>query len=346
MLHFFRKIRRELLTESKFFRYLKYGIGEIILVVIGILIALQIDNWNEERIKAENNRLLFQAVRDELVLNIEKIDRVINVHAGKDSLYFKVLHKKVNHEDYTKSTDLFSFPFWLEIVNAAEAEFNELLERKSSLTKRQDSMFSDLKDLYSIKKTDMDLKDKVIGDRFIDFRERMMEQPWWTEYWTKQKVTDEMILFCLNDPLYLNQLTEAQYLESGHLSSILEFRTKALHLYEKISEMLELEKDSSLVKNHKDFEHLIGEYQEGDNKLDIRGEEVLSMKFFVKDSLFNEFTIHPYSDSHILIYKQNPELTVLLTIEFGKNGEVLGLSQVGSIVPQEDGNRFLLKKIK
>ena len=192
----------------------------------------------------------------------------------------------------------------------------------------------------------MDLKDKVIGDRFIDFRERMMEQPWWTEYWTKQKVTDEMILFCLNDPLYLNQLTEAQYLESGHLSSILEFRTKSLYLYEKISEMLELEKDSSLVKNHKDFEYLIGEYKEGDNKLVIRGKEDLQVKFFVKDSLFNEFAIYPYSDSHILVYKQNQELTALLTIEFGKNGEVLGLSQVGSIVPQEDGNRFLLKKIK
>ena len=53
MLHFFRKIRRELLANSQTIRYLKYGIGEIILVVIGILIAIQVDNWNEERIAAE-----------------------------------------------------------------------------------------------------------------------------------------------------------------------------------------------------------------------------------------------------------------------------------------------------
>ena len=53
MLHFFRKIRRDLLDNDKFLRYLKYGIGEIILVVIGILIALQVNNWNEERIAAE-----------------------------------------------------------------------------------------------------------------------------------------------------------------------------------------------------------------------------------------------------------------------------------------------------
>jgi len=50
MIKFFRKIRRNLLSEGKTGKYLKYAIGEIILVVIGILIALQINNWNENRI--------------------------------------------------------------------------------------------------------------------------------------------------------------------------------------------------------------------------------------------------------------------------------------------------------
>jgi hypothetical protein len=49
MLRFFRQIRQRLLTDNKFSKYLLYAIGEILLVVIGILIALQVDNWNEER---------------------------------------------------------------------------------------------------------------------------------------------------------------------------------------------------------------------------------------------------------------------------------------------------------
>ena len=52
MIKFFRKIRQNLLSEGKTGKYLKYAIGEIILVVIGILIALQINNWNE-RLKTE-----------------------------------------------------------------------------------------------------------------------------------------------------------------------------------------------------------------------------------------------------------------------------------------------------
>ena len=49
MISFFRKIRWRLARENQFLKYTRYAIGEIVLVVIGILIALQINNWNEER---------------------------------------------------------------------------------------------------------------------------------------------------------------------------------------------------------------------------------------------------------------------------------------------------------
>ena len=49
MIEFFRKTRYDLMKKNKTGKYLKYAIGEIILVVIGILIALSINNWNETR---------------------------------------------------------------------------------------------------------------------------------------------------------------------------------------------------------------------------------------------------------------------------------------------------------
>ncbi|MDH3321854.1 MAG: hypothetical protein OEM04_02630 [Flavobacteriaceae bacterium] len=59
MIKFFRKIRQQLLTENKFSKYLIYALGEIFLVVIGILIALQINNWNQERqFKNEEKKIL------------------------------------------------------------------------------------------------------------------------------------------------------------------------------------------------------------------------------------------------------------------------------------------------
>jgi len=49
MIKFFRQIRKQRLGEDKTRKYFKYTIGEIVLVVIGILIALSINNWNETR---------------------------------------------------------------------------------------------------------------------------------------------------------------------------------------------------------------------------------------------------------------------------------------------------------
>ncbi|WP_242158769.1 DUF6090 family protein [Aestuariivivens sediminis] len=48
MIKVFRKLRQQLLSEGKTGKYLKYAIGEIVLVVLGILIALSIKNWNEK----------------------------------------------------------------------------------------------------------------------------------------------------------------------------------------------------------------------------------------------------------------------------------------------------------
>ena len=65
MLRFFRQIRQRLLTENRFSKYLLYAVGEILLVVIGILIALQVDNWNENRkARRELNTILVEIHKD------------------------------------------------------------------------------------------------------------------------------------------------------------------------------------------------------------------------------------------------------------------------------------------
>ncbi len=65
MIKFFRRIRQQLLTENKVSKYLLYAIGEIVLVVIGILIALQINNWNEARSQKEQiNKYLATLVKE------------------------------------------------------------------------------------------------------------------------------------------------------------------------------------------------------------------------------------------------------------------------------------------
>ena len=88
MIKFFRKIRQKMLTENKFSKYLLYAIGEIFLVVIGILIALNINNKNEQRIKAEKLDSIYIEVQRELALNINRISFLIDFYEKKDSINY------------------------------------------------------------------------------------------------------------------------------------------------------------------------------------------------------------------------------------------------------------------
>ena len=66
MIHFFRKIRQQLLTKGKFSSYLLYALGEIALVMIGILLALQVNNWNSERIQRNEINAKYERLSAEL----------------------------------------------------------------------------------------------------------------------------------------------------------------------------------------------------------------------------------------------------------------------------------------
>jgi hypothetical protein len=87
MLRFFRQIRQRLITDNKFSKYLLYAVGEILLVVIGILIALQIDNWNEERKSfIETNRLLHD-LQDEIEIAVASRKEIIDTYqSSRDHL--------------------------------------------------------------------------------------------------------------------------------------------------------------------------------------------------------------------------------------------------------------------
>ncbi len=70
----FRNIRRQLASENKFQKYSRYAIGEIVLVVIGILIALSINNWNENR-KERNKELIYlNNIKEDIKLNIASLE--------------------------------------------------------------------------------------------------------------------------------------------------------------------------------------------------------------------------------------------------------------------------------
>jgi hypothetical protein len=84
MLKFFRRLRQNLIDEGSLKKYLVYAFGEIILVVIGILIAVQLNNWNQKSITDSEIEVLFDKVEEDLADNIKSMNSIIDEYYIND----------------------------------------------------------------------------------------------------------------------------------------------------------------------------------------------------------------------------------------------------------------------
>jgi hypothetical protein len=106
MIKFFRKIRQNLLSEGKTGKYLKYAIGEILLVVIGILIALQINNWNDANNLTNKETTLLIEMKSNLESDLEGLKWDINKNE-KLLKANKIVLKSLNNGVYHDSLNLY-----------------------------------------------------------------------------------------------------------------------------------------------------------------------------------------------------------------------------------------------
>ena len=158
MLKFFRRIRQQLLNEGNLKRYLIYAIGEILLVVLGILIALRINTWNENN---KNNKAEFRALielKSEFIKNSETLkshlehkrivenewDHLIKVTSGlikaeEGELIFRkrtgtqtyIPTKNIlNKLTFTGGIDKIKSDTLRKLLNTWEYEFDEFLEEE------------------------------------------------------------------------------------------------------------------------------------------------------------------------------------------------------------------------
>ncbi len=180
MLRFFRQIRQRLFVESNFRKYLLYAIGEIVLVVFGILIALQINNWNDERHKQKELDILFQDTEEYLfpmsnwgksfVENYHVLDSVIGD-----------LNTRSTPEFYESNSEMVSF-FFSDSLSRKLPSFywvspgmQDLINRKTDFNDRQKPILYDLIVWKEISQEVQDLTYEF--DTYLeDLRQRLIDK--------------------------------------------------------------------------------------------------------------------------------------------------------------------------
>ena len=167
MIKFFRKIRQQLLSGNKISQYLIYAFGEIILVVIGILIALQINNWNEnqktlEKIKNSLLSLKSDLAQDTLLIK-ERLPFITQQYAFNESLRARVADNAATIDTLVQIMRYEFNPNW-----SAQLSYNtntySSLNQSGLIENLSDSLKTSIKNFYNKKSSLKDRVEKTTND--------------------------------------------------------------------------------------------------------------------------------------------------------------------------------------
>ena len=133
MVKFFRTIRQSLIMENKTSKYLKYAIGEVVLVVIGILIALQINNWNEQRKNDITKQIYLKSLIAELKNNCKRYHQIENNYekriASFDHLFNTINNADTKNDSIKKAFDEAATFIGITLIN--KTAFDELINSQN-----------------------------------------------------------------------------------------------------------------------------------------------------------------------------------------------------------------------
>lgn len=128
MITLLRSIRQKLLAQNRFIRYLIYAIGEIVLVVIGILIALQINNYNEQQKRIQKEKEVLNLFRESLTIDLKKFDYITAFYDRSKASIRRILDHLENDRPYHDSLayDFFNTGLCYEQTSFTNGPFETL----------------------------------------------------------------------------------------------------------------------------------------------------------------------------------------------------------------------------
>jgi hypothetical protein len=199
------------MERKKTGKYFKYAIGEIVLVVIGILIALSLNNWNETRKQDADFDKLIDALENEIIENIYEANYEIDNARKVQSQGSKILFNEISREELIEDRSL------RQLIDVNRLDINSddvrsLVNRQENFSKRYKVLIPHLKNYLKIEErySKMEIDYGVQATGYFDYI--VKNQPWFA--YSYNNVLDSIALhkqvdFYLENPIYKNYLTSS-----------------------------------------------------------------------------------------------------------------------------------------
>lgn len=217
MANLFRKLRARALSRSqRLTNYMLYALGEIILVVIGILIAIQVNNYNEEKIRASVFSSQLQVVERELLLDLQELEDILAHYNRTDSIMRLVLNERLTAADYRHNTDLKSLLASVYPLDPHTHGIDDVTAHMDDIPAKYTSLTGLLNDTPVAIAHILD-RQKEVMEYMLEVNKGWSEQYDWFRYLQKDTITEPQIRYLLEDPIYKNKVTYFQIITTGNL---------------------------------------------------------------------------------------------------------------------------------
>ncbi|PNQ73754.1 hypothetical protein C1T31_05310 [Hanstruepera neustonica] len=241
MIKLFRNIRKNLLNEGKTSKYFKYAIGEIVLVVIGILIALQINNINEAKNNEARFKKILKELRKDLETDILNSEPLLKDNLKVDSLSNLVLDHKFTKDDYLEkgSRNLFWVGLQFSPFDYQKTAFKKFESFQGVVPAKYDSIIKDINHYYIDLGQFYDDIYGIFRERINDHHSYLVNNTNWYYKMRNGETTDEMIDFYLNNPMYKNWVSQYQMDNTaGKYGTLKMLQSRGFGLLQKLTETI------------------------------------------------------------------------------------------------------------
>lgn len=203
MIKFFRHIRESLIMENKTSKYLKYAIGEILLVVIGILIALQINNWNEQRQKNKSLKNIYAIIADDLKNDASEVKTFLSFMELRKSNFESILADSLTIQEIKDNEIIQSILTDIRIVNIEKRGFNLLRNFENSTAKKNDSLAFRIINFYTSSIFYAEKVERLILDDLIKTNDYWKNKNWYAAI-MRNNPHDEYFNYIMKDQEFKN----------------------------------------------------------------------------------------------------------------------------------------------
>lgn len=234
-----RKKRFDLIEKNKTRVYFKYAIGEIALVVIGILLAIQINNWNEKRKHDSKINSLYSIIRSDLLFDIESIDYVINGMSPQDSIIQRIINKEMTSEDYKKCARCRQVLGGFPDISLKKRGLKLLEENSTIFGSNPDSLSIKINNFYSYHIVEIEVATEEISDDYNDNYYFFKNNKAWFIDNNNGVINDEFINYALTSSDYRNRIASFRMLYFGvYLWHLKEYKKDALIILDDIEKQI------------------------------------------------------------------------------------------------------------